>query len=158
MENLVGDNIPSPEKLKALLSKLREVRAELAKIGVVLSPETRKRRLRMRRGALEYMPLLVSLVEKYKIESSAAPLDGLANDQRLIAALSPFEDESAGLESLISDTLLEAEHELWQSFLLYYGVLQSMAARLPALKAEMEPLEKLLAHSRSERRRPTPVP
>jgi hypothetical protein len=158
MENLVGDHIPSPEKLKSLLAKLREVRAELMKFGVVLSPDVRRRRLRMRRGALEYLPLLVSLVEKYKIEADAAPLAGLADDQRLIAALSPFEDESAGLESLISDTLLEAEHELWQAFLLYYGVLQSMAGRVPALKAELEPLAKLLAHSRSERRRPEPSP
>lgn len=162
MENLVGDRIPSPDKLKSLLAKLREVRAELAKFGVVLSPDARRRRLRMRRGALEYLPLLVSLVEKYKVETETAPLSGLADDQRLIAVLSPFEDESAGLESLISDTLLEAEHETWQAFLLYYGVLQSLAARVPALKAELEPLEKLLAlgraQSRSERRRPEPVP
>lgn len=158
MDNLVGDNLPSPEKLKALLTKLREVRAEVAKLGVVLSPDDRRRRLRMRRGALEYVPLLVSLVERYKVESSAAPLSSINNDVKLIGALSPFEDESAGLESLISDTLAEAEHEVWQAFLLYYGVLQSLAERIPALKADLEPVGKLLAQSRTERRRPAPTP
>lgn len=158
MDNLVGDNLPTPEKLKALLTKLREVRAELAKFCIVLSPEDRKRRLRMRRGALAYMPLLMDLVKEYKIETGAAPLSTLGNDVRLVNALSPFEDESAAIEDLISDTLSEGEHEVWQGFLLNYGILQSLATRVPALKAKLEPLEKLLSTGRSERRRPGPEP
>ena len=38
MENLVGDNLPSAEKIAAMLKKCIELRTEVSKLGIVLSP------------------------------------------------------------------------------------------------------------------------
>jgi hypothetical protein len=154
MDNLVGDNLPSSEKFKALLNKLAEVHAELQKFCIVLDPRTRRRRLRMRKNSLQYVPLLQDLVKKHGLEMPAIPLQGMLNDARLATELSPFEDEAVAIDQMISDTLTEAEHELWQAFLMYYGILKSAAVRIPELKAALWPIEDLLAIERS--RTPTP--
>jgi hypothetical protein len=150
MDNLVGDNLPSADKMAALLKKCVELRAEVSKLGIVLSPEQRKRRLRMRKGALPLVPLLMSLVQKHGLEVASVPLAGMQADARLSAELSPFEDHVTALEQLIVDTITEAEHELWQAFLMYYGILKSAAVRIPELKAELRPIEELLAQDRKK--------
>lgn len=158
MDNLVGDNLPSAEKFKALLKKLQEVRQEIAKLGVILPAEERRRRLRLRKNAQQYVPLLLSLVNKYKVETPMAPLAGMQSDARLAAELSPFEDEAGAVEQLVADTLVEAEHELAQGFLLYYGILQHMAERIPELAVELKPLREFMAQSRRQPRTPAPAP
>lgn len=158
MDNLVGDNLPSPDKLQALLKKCIELRTELSKLGIVLSPEQRRRRLRMRKGALPLVPLLMSLVKKHGLEVAAVPLAGMQADARLSTELSPFEDHVTALEQLIVDTITEAEHELWQAFLMYYGILRSAAVRIPELKAELRPIEELLAPDRKKPQEPQKPP
>ena len=153
MDNLVGENLLTPEKFKNLLKALTQVRQELEKLGVVLSPEQRKRRLRIRKNGLQYVPPLMNLVKKYQVETPAAPLADMDNDSRLAAELSPFEDESSGINALVQDTLAEAEHELWQPFLMYYGILQRMADNIPALKAELQPIVDFMAQARRERKK-----
>ena len=83
MENLVGDNLPSAEKIAALLKKCIELRTEVSKLGIVLSPDQRKRRLRMRKGAMALVPLLISLVKKQGLEVASVPLAGMQADARL---------------------------------------------------------------------------
>jgi hypothetical protein len=155
MDNLVGNNLPTSEKLKGLLKKLIEVRAELEKFGVVLDPQTRRRRIHMRKNALQYVPLLQDLIKKNGLEVPSIPLQNISNDARLVAELSPFEDEAAAISQLISDSLAEAEHEIWQAFLMYYGILKSASTRSPEIKAAIKPLEELMT---AERSRPTPSP
>jgi hypothetical protein len=150
MDNLVGDNLPSTDKIAALLKKCVELRAEVSKLGIVLSPEQRKRRLRMRKGAMSLVPLLMSLVKKHGLEVASVPIAGMQADARLATELSPFEDHVTALSQLIVDTITEAEHELWQAFLMYYGILKSAAVRIPELKAELRPIEELLAQDRKK--------
>ena len=154
MDNLVGDNLPSADKIAALLKKCIELRTEVSKLGIVLSPEQRKRRLRMRKGALSLVPLLMSLVSRHGLEVASVPLAGMQADARLATELSPFEDHVTALEQLIVDTITEAEHELWQGFLMYYGILKSAAVRIPELKAELRPIEDLLAQERKKPQEP----
>ena len=159
MDNLVGDNLPTPDKFKNLLKALTQVRQELGKLGVVLSPDQRKRRLRIRKNGLQYVALLMNLVTKYQVETPAAPLADIDNDARLAEELSPFEDEANGISALVQDTLMEAEHELWQPFLMYYGILQRMADNIPTLKAELAPIVEFMAQARRERKKaPNPAP
>ena len=97
MENLVGDNLPSAEKIAAMLKKCIELRTEVSKLGIVLSPDQRKRRLRMRKGAMALVPLLISLVKKQGLEVASVPLAGMQADARLSTELSPFEDHVTAL-------------------------------------------------------------
>ena len=152
MDNLVGDKVPSAEKFKALAKKLVEIRQELAKFCIVLPADARKRRLRMRKNAHQYVPLLQNLVAKYKIETAAASISGMNHDAQLAEGLDSLEDEANGIDTLISDTLQEAEHEVWQAFLFYYGILQHMAERMPELAAELKPIKDFMAQSRRERK------
>lgn len=154
MDNLVGDNLPSADKIAALLKKCVELRTEVSKLGIVLSPDQRKRRLRMRKGAMTLVPLLTSLVKKHGLEVASVPIAGMQADARLSTELSPFEDHVTALEQLIVDTITEAEHELWQAFLMYYGILKSAAVRIPELKAELRPIEELLAQDRKKPQEP----
>ena len=55
--------------------------------------------------------------------------------------------------------MAEAEGEMWETFLAYYAVLSSMAARVPQLAVDLKPVTEFMARSR--RRAPagsTPEP
>jgi uncharacterized protein YecA (UPF0149 family) len=102
------------------------------------------------------VPLLMSLVQKHGLEVGSVPIAGMQADARLATELSPFEDHVTALSQRIVDTITEAEHELWQAFLMYYGILRSAAVRIPELKAELRPIEELLAQDRKKPQEPAP--
>ena len=113
----------------------------------------------MRKNGMQYVPLLMNLVTKYQVETPSAPLDDMNNDARLATELSPFEDQASGINDLVQDTLSEAEHEVWQPFLMYYGILQRMSDNIPTLKAELVPIVDFMAKVRREgKKAPNPAP
>jgi len=140
MENRVGDNVPSAQKLKDLLKKLQEVIAEMQAFGVVLSAEERVSLVHPRKGAAPHMQRVYELAKKHGINVPDIPLDGMQNDLGLGQAIQPFADAfRLGLQ-LSEDTLAQASTEGWQAFLAYYGVLGSLSARHPEIAAGLAPV------------------
>lgn len=155
MENRVGSNVPTPAKLATLLKNLDDAVNELAKFGVILSKEERKRLIRARRDSEPMQRLVHALATKKKLSLSGFSLADLLDDMNLVQAMEPFAQVMARGEQLTSDTLLQADTEAWQAFLAYYGVLSSMAERDPELATELAPV---VAFMKTGRRKPEPEP
>ena len=137
MENKVGDKQLTDQKRAQILKVINDAIAQLKPYGVTLTVDERKRTLRPRRGAETHMQRVHDLAKKHGVALKDIPLDGMADDLALAKQFQSFEDEfRVGLQ-FAEDTGAQAESEAWEAFLAYYGVLSSMAERLPALATEL---------------------
>ena len=73
MENRVGDNVPTPAKLAALLKQLQDVVAEIKKFGVILTKDERRRLLRVRRDSEAMQRLIYAIAQKRGARAKVAP-------------------------------------------------------------------------------------
>lgn len=148
MSNRVGDNAPSASDLGAMLQSITKVIEDLKPSTVMLSSEERKSLLHARKDADPMIEKVLALSTKYKIEVPDKPLTGMLADQALRKQLHPLADAARLLLAMVEDTEGQAEHEMWEAFLAYYGVLSSMAARTPELALELAPIKDFMAHAR----------
>ena len=137
MENRVGDNVPTPAKLAALLKQLQDVVAEIKKFGEAMQR------------------LIYAIAQKRGLKIEGFPLAGMLADINLAQAMEPFEQAMTVGQQLTSDTLLQADTEGWQAFLAYYGVLTAMASHDAALASELQPVIEFM---KVGRRKPAPEP
>ncbi|MBK9259399.1 MAG: hypothetical protein IPM54_06130 [Polyangiaceae bacterium] len=63
----------------------------------------------------------------------------------LASQYQPIEDELRVALQIAEDTGTQAGSEAWEAFLAYYGVLSSMAQRMPDLAAELQPVVDFMA-------------
>jgi hypothetical protein len=148
MDNRVGDNAPDDTHLADLLARYEAIVAEIKQFGLVLSVDERRRLLHPRKDADEHVERVIDLAVKHGQSLPGIPLQGMRNDFRLAKAMRPVADRAVLAEQLVSDTTGQAEHEYWQSFLAYYGVLSALAQRVPELAKELEPVTKFMATGR----------
>lgn len=155
MENKVGENVPSPKAIAELVEQLKAINAQLRKFGITLSVDERKRLLRARREADPMVKRVHDLAVKYNIAIPGITLQGMAKDMSLRERIHPIVDLMRAGLALAEDTEGQAESEMWEAFLAYYGILSSMAERLPELSTELEPVTAFMANGK--RRKEPPV-
>lgn len=146
MSNRVGDNAPSDADFAAMLQALIKVIEDLKPAAVTLSTDERKSLLHARKDADPIVEKVHALATKYKVEVPDRPLAGMMADMNLRKRLHPLADAARLLLALAEDTEGQAEHEMWESFLAYYGVLSSMSARTAELAVELAPVKEFMAH------------
>lgn len=145
MSNRVGDSAPAAADMAAMVQAIEKVIEDLKPAAVTLTVEERKSLLHARRDADPMIEKVQALAAKYKVEIPDRPLPGMAADQALRRQLEPLVDAARLLRAMAEDTMGQAEHEMWESFLAYYGVLSSMAARTPELAVELGPVKAFMA-------------
>jgi len=145
MNNRVGDNAPTPEVMGQLHAQLSAIVEQLKTFGVILSPEERKSLLHARRNADPMVERVHDLAAKYGINLPNIPLQGMMNDKALRARLHPLADLFRAGLTLAEDTEGQAESEMWEAFLAYYGVLSKMAEMHPALAVDLQPVIDFMA-------------
>lgn len=151
MENKVGHKLLSPQKRAQLIKQLQSVIDELKAYGITLTTDDRKRVLRPRRGAEQQIQRVHDLAVRHGVKLKDYPLDGMADDLELAKQFEPFEDEFQRGLTLAEDTGNQAGSEAWEAFLAYYGVLSSMADRMPDLAAELKPVIEFMAVGRRKK-------
>jgi hypothetical protein len=156
MDNKVGDKQLKPHKAAQLLKQLKEIVEELKPYGITLTSDDRKRTLRPRRGAEPHMQRVHDLAVKHGVTIKKIPLGGMADDLALAKQFQPIEDELRTALQLTEDTGTQAESEAWEAFLAYYGVLSSMAERMPDLEAELQTVTDFMATG-PRKKSPPPV-
>lgn len=148
MENRVGDNAPTQAALELLVTELAAVVTALKQFGIVLDTEERKRLLHARRDADPMVQRVRDLAAKHGITLPQIPLTGMMNDQALRNRLHPLTDLFRTGLVLSEDTEGQAESEMWEAFLAYYGVLSKMAEQNPTLAVELAPVVEFMASKR----------
>jgi hypothetical protein len=145
MTNEVGDKPLTAQEVADLLAKAKDISTKLQAHGIVLTIDERKRLLRPRRGAAEHIQRVVELATKHNISLPNVPLSGIANDLQLERQLGPIEEELRVALQSAEDTGAQAASEAWEGFLAYYGVLSSMAQRMPDVAADLQSVIEFMA-------------
>jgi len=145
MENKVGDNVPTAEVMAELVEQLGAIVEQIKQFGIILSAEDRKRLLHARRDADPMVQRVHDLAVKYGVNVKDIPLTGMMNDRALRARMHPLADLFRSGVVIAEDTEGEAESEMWEAFLAYYGVLANMAQRTPELAVEIAPVRDFMA-------------
>jgi hypothetical protein len=146
MANLVGEKPLTPQKREKLVVQLKEILEQLRPHGIMLNKDSRKRTLRPRKGAEQYMQRVHDLAVKHGVSLKNISLDGMAADLELAKQFQAIEDEARTVLTFAEDTGTQAGSEGWEAFLAYYGVLSSIADRNPELARELEPVVKFMAN------------
>jgi hypothetical protein len=153
MENKVGDAVLTDAEVATLLAQAKAISAKLKAHGIVLTAEARKSSLRSRRGAAVHMQRVMDLAAKHNVALPNIPLTSMANDLRLTAQLQPIEEELRVALQFAEDTGMQANAEAWEAFLAYYGVLSSMAQRMPEVATDLQSVIEFMATG--PRKKPT---
>jgi hypothetical protein len=148
MQNRVGDTIPSAEQLLEYLQAVKKVSEWLRTFGLSVSSDERRALLHARRNAEPMVQRVHDLAIQYGVSLPQASLQGMQSDLRLRGALHPITAELEIARTLAEDTMGVAESEMWEAFLLYYGILSTMAARIPDLENELRPVREFMAHGK----------
>lgn len=146
MDNKVGDNALNAQEAADLLAQAKSIAAKLQAHGITLTVDERKRTLRARRGADVHVQRVVDLATKHGVALPNIPLASLSNDLQLANQVQPIEDELRVALQIAEDTGRQASSEAWEAFLAYYGVLSSMAQRMPDLAAELATVVEFMAN------------
>ena len=151
MDNRVGDKLPSEKEVATILADIASIKTRLAKWGVHLSAEERLGATKLRAGAEELAPKLVSIAQSNKVEIRNVPLAGMTDDLALAKAMQPIELAIDELRQIAADTRLEASSEAAQAFYAYYSRLAKMAEMDPELETQMAPLVAVMATGRRKK-------
>lgn len=154
MENKVGDKVPSPKVVAEIVDEIKSVNAKLKKFGVTLSVDERKRLLHARREADPMVKRVHELSLKYGVNLPGIPVQGMVSDMTLRDRLLPIVDLLRAALALADDTEGQAESEMWEAFLAHYGVLSSMADKLPELATELAPVVAFMANGKRRKEAP----
>lgn len=155
MDNRVGTGL-DPDRAKLLRQQLLDITAELRAVGVSLLPEERARLSRPRAGSEAHARTIARLVAQRGLSLPETPINQIEEDLALIEQLRPLAELLQAALQLVRDTIDQAESEYWEGFLLYRGVLSSLAARLPEVAAEIKEVDAFLGVGRRRPRPPTP--
>jgi hypothetical protein len=148
MENRVGDTMPKSDDVTKIVQALQGVVTELKKFGVILSTDERKRLLHARKDADSMVQRVHELAGKHNVTIPQISISGMKDDLTLYRMLHPITDLLNAALVLAQDTEGQAESEMWEAYLAYYGVLSSMAERNPELAVELKPVRDFMASTK----------
>ncbi|MCC6559619.1 MAG: hypothetical protein IT372_42425 [Polyangiaceae bacterium] len=80
----------------------------------------------------------------------------MMNDRALRTRMHPLADLFRAGGVIADDTEGQAESEMWEAFLAYYGVLANMAQRTPELAVELAPVVEFMASGKRRPAKTTP--
>ncbi len=152
MKNKVGDNVPAPAEMDILQKQQQGVVDELKAFCITLSREERKELSYARKEADPQVMRVRDLATKYNIDIPDMALEDMMKDLDLRVRIHPITDLLRNGLAMAEDTEREAESEMWQVFLAYYGVLCSMSKSIPELEEALKPVRKFMANRK--RRQP----
>lgn len=92
---------------------------------------------------------VADLAERHKISVPGVDRSSMLNDVRLTQVLQPIGARLERAMQLVQDTTMQADTEAWQAFLAYYGVLSSLASRIPDVEGALAPVVDYMKVSKS---------
>jgi len=150
--------MPTDEERAGLQTDAAAIFDRLRHFGITLTPDEQRTLLHARKDADPMVRRIHDLSVKYGINIPGASLEGLERDMVLRNLLHPIVDILRAATKVAEDTMNEAESEMWQAFLSYYGTLAHMSKTVPELKAELQPVVEFMAKRHPRNAGPTTPP
>lgn len=106
-----------------------------------LSSLDKQRLLKLKRGARDVVPTLVTLASKYGVNLPGISLDGMTLKIESARNLEPLVTAVGVLYDTIRDSQLADEGDAWKSAIAIYAVLSATAKANKTLAGELEPVK-----------------
>jgi hypothetical protein len=158
VENRVGDKTPSTAEIQKQIKTVNDLINTISKYCVGLLPDERQSLTRSRLGIEPHLSRMALVAKKFGFNVPGASPDALLNDVRTTTDLAPLEQALEKALQLVRDTRALARSEAAEAGLLYYGLAQSAAGRIPELEVEVREMRAFLATGPRRGRAPEPNP
>jgi hypothetical protein len=149
MVNKVGKQKLPVTTCKQTKDTVDGIRLELGPYGVELTPDEKKRRMRLRAGSEEVIEILCLVAEENGIFLPTT-VRHIRDDLAFLEQLRPLERACEALLGLVEDTASQAEHEVWSATTAYYTALHRLAGVEPAIEAELREIVEFFAQSKDD--------
>ncbi|MFO0579314.1 MAG: hypothetical protein U1A78_35380 [Polyangia bacterium] len=152
MSNRVGDNTPAKSEIEKLEKAVEDLIGKLSAFCVTLLPDERQGLTRPRLGIEPFLSRMAGVARKLGLALSGFSPDGLLADLRTAQDLARLETLLDKALQLVRDTRAQARSEAAEAGLLYYGLAQTAADRVPEIEVDVREMRAFMANG--PRRRP----
>ncbi len=135
----------SDSLIEKVCGQIDAISKELAGLITTLSPRDRKRLPKVRTGWEGLVPKLADLATRSGVSVPGVSIDAMLSEMRKVQGLAPFAARVAKLDQSITDSILLAQGNLWQSATALYTVLCRAELVQPDLGTELAPLRAFFA-------------
>ena len=129
----------SPEALAATDRQLKDARAAFAGVQR-LKPIERKRKLKVRRGGHQIVPLLAYIAEKYAVMGPEISGASLGDAMAYARSLEPLVSAAGELYATLKDAQFHANGTMWRTSISLYGMLRKVSEENPHVASELAPV------------------
>jgi hypothetical protein len=129
----------SPEALAATDRQLQDARSAFANVQR-LKPIERKRKLKVRRGGHQIIPLLAYLADKYMVTGPGISGASLGDAMAYARSLEPLVSTATELLATLKDAQFQANGDMWRTSISIYGMLKKVSEANPEVATELEPV------------------
>lgn len=145
MNNRVGTKTPSSAELQKQIKIAEDLNAALAQFCVTLLPDERRSLTRARLGIEPHLSRMADVADRFGFDVPGAAASALRDDVRTVQDLAPLEAALDKALQLVRDTRALARSEAAEAGLLYYGLAQAAAARIPELEVAVRDMRDFMA-------------
>lgn len=158
MSNRVGDKTPAKAEIEKIEKSLEDVIIKLSPFSASLLPEERQALTRPRLGIEPHLDRMANVARKLGLSLSGFSADGLSNDLRTANDLAKLEALLDKALQLVKDTRALARSEAAEAGLLFYGLAQAAADRVPEIEVDVREMRAFMATGPRRKRAPEPEP
>lgn len=158
MENRVGEKTPSTAEIQKQIKTVNDLITTVSKYCVGLLPDERQTLTRSRLGIEPHLARMALTAKKFGFNVPGTSPDALLNDVRTATDLAPLEQALDKALQLVRDTRALARSEAAEAGLLYYGLAQSAASRIPEVDVEVREMRSFMATGPRRAKVPEPGP
>jgi hypothetical protein len=117
----------------------------VAPIAVALNTEGRRKAVKFRPGGEKVVSRVAQLSTMYALPESEQLSKRMDEKLQLASQLAPLHTLLDSLTQRVSDTMLVAKSDCWQSTLVRYGMLEMLARVKPEIQRELQPVQEFMA-------------
>jgi len=111
-----------------------------------LSPEDKRRSLKLKKGGEVIVPQLAVLSARYGVEVPSRPTEAMTASLQLAEELEPLRATIAEISSIVEGAYASSRSETWKTATSLYSMLKKGSVREPMLGAALQPLQAYFAN------------
>jgi hypothetical protein len=143
--------VPSPELVTHWLSEIDGLVTELGSYLDALTPDQRRRELKIRKGGERHIPLIADTATRYGLSFPGGTADEIRANLDVISALSPVLTRLQAASGIVGDTIFRARGNAWRGTTSAYTMLSRMAKNVPSIAREIAPATEFFAPKRKSK-------
>lgn len=157
MSNRVGDKTPVKADIEKMEQGAEDLLNKLLPFCLTLLPEERQSLTRPRLGIEPHLVRMANVAKKLGLTVPGFSSDALLSDVRTTTELAKLEQLLDKALQLVKDTRALARSEATEAGLLFYGLAQAAATRIPEIEVEVREMRAFMSTGPRRKKDPEPA-